>query len=97
MTSFVKSAKHIIDIDSDLSYVEIVYDRYISGQGYTTFTDYINTEPRADWSAIMSEKHAIPYDKFLDTMVKDTLEVRHPTTPCKHGECLADGVYKRVL
>jgi|TARA_B110001450_G_C17648366_1_gene492200 hypothetical protein len=76
MTSFVKSAKHIIDVDSDLSYVEIVYDRYISAQGYTTFTDYINTEPHADWSAIMSEKRTIPYDKFLDTMVKDTLEVR---------------------
>lgn len=76
MTSFVKSAKHIFDIESDLGYVEIVYDRYMKGDGYKPFTDYINTEPLADWTMLMNEKHTIPYDKFLDTMVKNTLEVR---------------------
>jgi hypothetical protein len=76
MTSFVKSAKHVFDVESDLSYVEIVYDRFVKGEGYTAFTDYINTEPLADWTALMSEKRTIPYDKFLDAMVKPTLEVR---------------------
>jgi len=49
MTSFIKSVKHVHDIESDLSYVEIVYDRYKKGKGYETFTDYMNTEPLADW------------------------------------------------
>ena len=76
MTSFIKSAKSVYDVDSDLSYVEIVYDRYTRERGYTTYTDYINTEPLADWTYLQSQKLSIQYDKFLDTMVKKTLEVR---------------------
>ena len=76
MTSFIRSAKYVHDVESDLSYVEIIYDRYMKGKGYDTFTDYINTEPLADWMHIQSEKHSIPYEKFLDTMVKKTPEVR---------------------
>jgi len=76
MTSFLKSAKYVFDVESDLSYVEIVYDRYTRGQGYSTFTDYLNTDPLADWMALESGNHSIPYEKFLDTMVKKTLEVR---------------------
>lgn len=77
MTSFIKSAKYIHDVESELSYVEVVYDRYTKEMGYTTYTDYINTEPLADWTYIQSNKMSIQYDKFLDTMVKRTLEVRH--------------------
>ena len=76
MTSFIRSAKHVHDVESDLSYVEIIYDRYTKGKGYDTFTDYINTEPLADWMCIQSEKLSIPYEKFLDSMVKKTTEVR---------------------
>ena len=76
MTSFLKSAKHVFDVESDLSYVEIVYDRYIRNKGYSTFTDYLNTEPFADWVSLESGNHSIVYEKFLDTMVKKTLEVR---------------------
>ena len=76
MTSFIRSAKYVHDVESDLSYVEIIYDQYMKGKGYDTFTDYINTEPLADWIHIQSEKHSIPYEKFLDTMVKKTPEVR---------------------
>ena len=76
MTSFIKSAKHVFDVESDLSYVEIVYDRYTRGKGYSTYTDYMNTEPLADWTYLESDKRSIPYEKFLDTMVKKTLEVR---------------------
>lgn len=74
MTSFVKSAKYVHDVESDLSYVEIVYDRYMKGKGYDTFTDYINTNPLGDWTHIQSTKRSIPYEKFLDTMVKKTIE-----------------------
>lgn len=77
MTSFLKSAVSVYDVESDLSYVEIVYERYTKEYGYTTYTDYINTEPLGDWNYIQSKKMSIQYDKFLDTMVKKTLEVRH--------------------
>jgi len=76
MTSFIKSAKSVHDVESDLAYVEIVYERYVKGEGYATYTDYINTEPLADWTYLESEKQSIPYEKFLDSMVKKTLEVR---------------------
>ena len=45
-------------------------------RGYSTFTDYLNTEPFADWVSLESNNHSIVYEKFLDTMVKKTLEVR---------------------
>lgn len=77
MTALVKSAKHVYDADYDLSYIEIVYERYVHSKGvYDTYTDYINGEPLADWSFIVSKTQSIPYDKFLDTMVTKTLEVR---------------------
>ena len=76
MTSFLKSAKHVFDVESDLSYVEIVYDRYTRNKGYSTFTDYINTEPLGDWVSIKSDEKSILYEKFLDTMVKNTYEVQ---------------------
>ncbi len=75
MTSFLKSAKYIHDVESDLAYVEIRYERYVRGKGYSTFTDYMNTEPVADWTYLQSSKQSIPYEKFLDTMVKKTTEV----------------------
>ena len=59
MTSFIKSAKSVHDVESDLAYVEIVYERYMKGKGYATFTDYINTEPLANWSHLESEKQSI--------------------------------------
>ena len=58
MTSFLKSAKHVFDVESDLSYVEIVYDRYTMGKGYSTYTDYMNTEPLADWTYLESTKRS---------------------------------------
>lgn len=76
MTSFIKNARHIHDIETDLSYVEIQYKRYVkSSHGYVTFTDYLNTEPIADWVFIQSNTNSIRYDKFLDTMVSKTVEV----------------------
>jgi hypothetical protein len=101
MTSFIKSAKHVIDVESDLSYVEIVYDRYIRGKGYSAFTDYINTEPLADWIALDSTTNSIPYDKFLDTMVKGTLEVQQRMAELLLERILSlkqsDRVYVRIV
>ena len=76
MTSFIKNAKHVYDIESDLSYVEIQYERYVQfSNRYVTFTDYLNTEPLADWTFIQSNTNSIRYEKFLDTMVHKTVEV----------------------
>ena len=100
MTSFIKSAKSVHDVESDLAYVEIVYERYMKGKGYATFTDYINTEPLANWSHLESEKQSIPYEKFLDTMVKSTLEVRQRMAELILENVLAyeqsDRVYVRI-
>jgi hypothetical protein len=76
MTSFIKSAKHVHDVESDLSYVEVQYDRYIpTSHEYITFTDYINTEPLGDWVFLQSNTRSIQYEKFLDAMVNKTVEV----------------------
>jgi len=76
MTSFLKSAKSVYDVESELQYVEIVYEKFVPGKGYDTYVDYIDTEPLADWITLTSKKQSIPYEKFLDTMVEKTLEVR---------------------
>ena len=76
MSSFFKYAKVVHDVESDLTYVEIVYDSYVRGKGYETYTDYMNTEPLADWQLFEAKKNTIPYIKFLDIMVEKTLEVR---------------------
>jgi hypothetical protein len=100
MTSFIKSAKSVHDVESDLAYVEIVYERYMKGKGYETYTDYINTEPLADWTYLESEKQSIPYEKFLDSMVKKTLEVRQRMTELILENILSyeqtDRVYVRI-
>ena len=76
MSSFVKSAKAVYDIESDLEYVEIEYERFVWGKGYETYKYYINTKPLADWVVLTSKTQSIPYEKFLDTMCEKTLEVR---------------------
>lgn len=76
MTSFIKSAKVIYDVESELDYIEIKYERYVKGQGYATYVDYLHTKPYADWTVLKSERQSIPYEKFLDTMCSKTIEVR---------------------
>lgn len=102
MTSFFKSARHIHDVESDLSYVEIEYERYIRSVGqYATFKDYINTEPLADWVYLESNTQSIQYEKFLDAMVKKTLEVRQRMCEVLLENTLVyervDNVYLRLL
>ena len=75
MSSFIKSAKAVYDIDSGLDYVEIEYERFVWGKGYETYMDYINTKPLADWVILKSKTQSIPYEKFLDTMCEKTFEV----------------------
>ena len=92
MTSFLKSAKSVYDVDSELQYVEIVYEKYVPGKGYNTYCDYINTEPLADWIHLKSKKQSIPYEKFLDTMVEKTLEVRQKMAELALENILAENL-----
>ena len=76
MTSFIKTARAVYDVESELEYVEITYERFVWGKGYETYKDYVNTKPLADWVVLTSKTQSIPYEKFLDTMCEKTLEVR---------------------
>lgn len=84
MTSFIRSAKYMHDVDSDISYVEITYEKY----GHATYSDSINTEPLANWTHLQSRGMSIPYDKFLDTMVSKTPEVKH-----RMAELIVDTIF----
>ena len=90
MTSFIKSAKAVYDVESDLEYVEIAYERFVRGKGYETYKDYINTKPLADWVVLTSKTQSIPYEKFLDTMCEKTLEVRQKMAELAIQNILAD-------
>jgi hypothetical protein len=96
MTSFITHAKFVHDVESDLSYVEMVYDKYTNKKGYETYTDYINTKPLANWTTLESKKRSIPYDKFLDTMVKQTIEVRQRMAELKLENILSYECDERV-
>ena len=90
MTSFIKSAKAVYDVESELEYVEIEYERFVRGKGYETYVDYINTKPLADWVVLKSKTQSIPYEKFLDTMCEKSLEVRIKMAELALENILAD-------
>jgi hypothetical protein len=90
MSSFIKTTKHVYDVDSDLDYIEITYERFIRGKGYATYVDYINTKPLADWTVLKSKTQSIPYEKFLDTMCEKTLEVRQKMAELALENIVAD-------
>ena len=95
MTSFFKSAKVVHDVESDLTYVEIVYETYSrKSGGYETLTDYMNTEPLADWEIFQSKKQTITYLKFLEIMVSKTIEVRQRMAELALENILS---YKRAI
>lgn len=90
MSSFLKSAKAVYDVDSDLDYVAIRYERFVKGKGYATYVDYIHTKPLADWTYLRSQTQSIPYEKFLDTMCEKTIEVRQKMAELALQNIVAD-------
>ena len=90
MSSFLKSAKAVYDVDSDLDYVAIRYERFVKGKGYATYVDYIHTKPLADWTYLRSQTQSIPYEKFLDTMCEKTIEVRQKMAELALQNIIAD-------
>lgn len=73
--SIFKSAKYLCDAEYGTDLVEISYNRYLPGKGYELFKDTFITEPTCDWTEINSLKEKIPYENFLNTMVKKNQEV----------------------
>jgi hypothetical protein len=75
MTSFLKSALNVVDVDSNLNYVEIKYTKWNKVLAiYEDFTDYLYTSSKGDWVEITCSKQDIQYENFLQTMVEKTVE-----------------------
>jgi hypothetical protein len=90
MSSFLKTAKAVYDVESELDYVAITYERFVKGRGYATYVDYIHTRPLADWTVLKSKTQSIPYEKFLDTMCEKTPEVRQKMAELALENIVAD-------
>ena len=76
MTSLLKSAHVVHDVDENKTFIEIMYSKYVPDEGYKTFVDYLNAQPIGDWTKIVSKKETVRYEKFLDTMIEKNLETR---------------------
>lgn len=76
MTSFVKRATALCDVENDGTVVEVLYTRYVPGYGYAEFTDFFSTPALGDWTQIISRTQSVRYENFLNTMVEPNLEVR---------------------
>lgn len=74
-SSIFKSAKHLCDADTGVDLVETSYTKYTPDKGYNLFKDTFMTTPTCDWIEIKSVKEQIPYENFLNTMVKKNQEV----------------------
>ena len=83
-TSFIKNALVVVDIDDGHTHVELEYIRFVdeydeSDKGYKKFIDYFLTEPIGDWQKLSFKKSTMPYEDFLSTMLKQTMEVKQRT------------------
>jgi hypothetical protein len=80
MTTFLKSAKQIIQIEENETIVEIKYDKYLEGFGFETFTDYFKTTLSGTSNKFVvsnsNDQKPIRYEQFLDTMVNKTTDTR---------------------
>ncbi len=75
MTSFVKSAQQLIDVDGNSEIIEIIYTKYIEGYGYEDFTDVFETSFVGKQINFLPKK-TVRYEQFLDTMVNNTTETQ---------------------
>lgn len=72
MMMFLRSAKFIHDVDSGLDFVRVEYTK---GADDALHVDNLATTPLGHWVEIQSLKN-VRLDKFLNTMVHPTVEVR---------------------
>lgn len=76
MTSILKSAHVIHDVEEDRSYIEVLYSKYVNDEGYKTFVDYLDAAPIGDWTKLVSKTQGVRYEKFIDTMIEKNVETR---------------------
>ena len=76
MTSFVRSAKELFNIENNQNEIEIKYDRYLEGFGFEKFKDHFATSLLGSSGiySVPNNKKSIRYEQFLDTMVHKTTE-----------------------
>ena len=73
---FVLNAKNSFDVDANQNVVEITTDRWRTGTGWCTHTDFLYTRAQGNWTEIQFNKNdAVKYVDFLNTMVEKNLEV----------------------
>ena len=79
--AFIKKALVVVDIEDGHTHVELEYLRFVdeydeNDKGYKKFIDYFLTEPIGDWQKLSFKKSTMPYEDFLSTMLKQTMEVK---------------------
>tara|TARA_Y100000996_G_C22544971_1_gene651440 strand:+ start:1744 stop:2244 length:501 start_codon:yes stop_codon:yes gene_type:complete len=76
MTSFVRSAKELFNIENNQHEIEIKYDKYLEGFGFEKFKDQFATSLLGTESiySVHTNQKSIRYEQFLDTMVHKTTE-----------------------
>ena len=74
--SYIVSAKHTYDVNSEVDYVVIEHIKYIDGIGWKTHTDWLATYPEGDWTYInFGEDSHVKYEDFINSMVHKNVEV----------------------
>ena len=78
MTSYIHNVKFVHDVEVDLEYAEIQYEKYNpKTKEYEKYTDYLNTTPLfTSNNSVSFVNKTVEYRKFLDSMVVQTLEVK---------------------
>lgn len=72
MLYFVKNAKTLTNVESNINEVIITYTKYNSNVNiYEDRVDTFDVTPVGDWTEIISDKQPMRYEKFLETMVGD--------------------------
>jgi len=72
MLYFVKNAKTITNIESNINEVIITYTKYNSNVNiYEDKVDTFEVTPVGNWTEIISDNQSMRYEKFLETMVGD--------------------------
>jgi len=92
MTSVLKSAHVVHDVEDESSYIEVIYSKLIPDEGYKTFCDYLKADPIGDWTKIVARDNGVRYEKFIDTMIEKNLETRQ-----KMAAIMLDNVLNNVF
>ena len=92
MTTVLKSAHVVYDVEDDTSYIETMYSKLVPDEGYKTFCDYLRADPVGEWTKIIAKDNGVRYEKFIDTMIEKNLETRQ-----KMASIMLDNILNNVF